>query len=224
MLLEMGTYYEVASLREEALLWIQKLYPTSLPAFDQARKAWPTLLPLFASDIKSPLDVDYYLARLAFRYRLREVLPLALYNLAAAEPIAFLETSDRCQNGNKNSVHDLQIVQACYASRPCLVYRRHTDTFSFLSGGPTEACPHPVRCLAAVDTMHQGILKSEDDFQVRTCADALEDLTPLIEEYMKPTGCEACLDAVKAEHTRAREVIFEALGTSSFFDVDYYFQ
>ncbi|KZV62763.1 hypothetical protein PENSPDRAFT_692238 [Peniophora sp. CONT] len=92
-LLETGTYYEAPSLREEALLWIQKLYPTSLPAFEQARKARTTLIPFFAPSIKSPLDLDYRLARLAFRYRLREVLPLILYNLAAAEPIAFLETS-----------------------------------------------------------------------------------------------------------------------------------
>lgn len=219
----MGIYYEVASLREEALLWIQKLYPPSLSAFDQARKARPTFLPLLAPNNKIPLDLDYALARLAFRYRLREVLPLALYNLAAAEPIAFLETSDRCQGGN-GSVHDLHILQACYAARPCLVYRRHTDTLSFLRGRPTSFCPQPPRCLAAVHAMRETILKSEEDFQHRICADALEDLSPLIDEYMRPTGCGSCLAAVKAEHARAREGIFQELGTSSFFDVGYYFQ
>ncbi|VDC03571.1 unnamed protein product [Peniophora sp. CBMAI 1063] len=225
-LLEMGTHYEVTTLREEALMWIQKLYPPSLFAFDQSIHARPALMSLFAPNVESPLDVDYHLARLAFRYRLREVLPLALYNLAAAEPISFLETSDRCQTGAKSGVYDMQIVQACYAARPCLVYRRHTDTFSFLNGdpGPTSSCPQPGRCIEAVHAMREAILRSEEDFQHRICADALEDLTPLIEEYLRPTGCGACLEAVKGEHTRAREGIFAELGTSSFFDVDYYFQ
>ena len=72
--------------------------------------------------------------------------------------------------------------------------------------------------------MREVILKSEEDFQSHTCADALEDLAPLIEDYMNPTGCGSCLEAVKAEHARAREEIFEELDTDSFFDVDYYFQ
>ncbi|KAI0315760.1 hypothetical protein OF83DRAFT_1130443 [Amylostereum chailletii] len=217
-LLFLGKEFQIPGLWDEAVARLVTLFPPTLEAYDALTERGGPPLFVFPHDQKLT-RFDYSVARLAFEFQLRSILPLALYSLAADEPVALLELMD--EHARAATPYDMSVIQACYVGREALAYQRKNHTLAFFDGALSPACASPGECGAALKGVREHARSARVLAETRT--DALEDLSEYIEEELAWQTCEACTAFFKARHLEGRRKVFAELGSGTCFDVDFYF-